>query len=143
MSRVAAAILAVGLITGAAPIRADETRDGNTRAEAQPYCQLFSMVRERLSVGFGRNVDPLTRFAGVDVLCHEKTMVFRQDVNLESRMLGEAWIARRQSHWSKTYCHQHAAFSEAIRAGWTISTILTLADGHVVRFDAACHDADA
>jgi hypothetical protein len=138
LSRVAVAVLAVGFITATAPIQADETHAGT-----QPYCQLFSMVRERLSVGFGRNVDPLTRFAGIDVLCEQKTMVFHQDVNLARPLLGDAWIARRQSHWSKTYCRQHPAFSAAIRDGWTISTILTLSDGNVVRFDAACHDADA
>jgi hypothetical protein len=122
---------------GATAIDAHEP-EGN----AQQYCEIFSKVRDTLSAKFGSNVDPLTRFSGVEVICDHKAMVFRQDVSLRSEDIDRDWVARRTRHWSKTYCRRQAAFASAIRNGWTISTVLSLADGQVVRIDAACHDAE-
>ncbi len=135
--RLAYAIALAGLATGATTIDAHEPRD-----PAQQYCRLFSKVRENLSGSFGSKVDPLTRFSGIEVICDHKAMVFRQDVNLRISDIDQDWVARRTRHWSKTYCGRHAAFASAIRNGWTISTVLSLADGQVLRIDAACHDAE-
>jgi hypothetical protein len=123
--------------TGATTIDAHEPEEN-----AQQYCKLFTKVRDTLSARFGSNVDPMTRFSGIEVICDHKAMVFRQDVSLRSSDIDRDWVARRTRHWSKTYCGRHAAFAGAIRNGWTISTVLSLADGQVLRIDAACHDAE-
>jgi hypothetical protein len=120
---------------------ADDGRE--TPDQAQQYCRLFSKVRDNLSASFGKNVDALTRFSGIEVVCDHKAMVFRQDVNLNRSDIDREWVARRTQHWSKTYCGRHPAFASAIRNGWTISTILSLADGSTLRIDAQCHDAEA
>jgi hypothetical protein len=91
----------------------------------------------------GAQVDPLTRFSGIEVMCDQKAMVFRQQIDLRSRDVDKTWVAQRSQHWSKTYCNRHPAFAEAIRHGWTISTVLALSDGQSLRIDAACHDAEA
>jgi hypothetical protein len=133
----ACTVVFAGFVTGATAINAHEPEEN-----AQHYCKLFSEVRDNLSAKFGSNVDPLTRFSGIEVICDHKAMVFRQDVSLRSSDIDRDWVARRTRHWSKTYCGRHAAFAGAIRNGWTISTVLSLADGQVVRIDAACHDAE-
>jgi hypothetical protein len=133
----ACTVVFAGYVTGATAINAHEPEEN-----AQHYCKLFSKVRDNLSAKFGSNVDPLTRFSGIEVICDHKAMVFRQDVSLRSSDIDRDWVARRTRHWSKTYCGRHAAFAGAIRNGWTISTVLSLADGQVVRIDAACHDAE-
>jgi hypothetical protein len=133
----ACTVVFAGFVTGATAINAHEPEEN-----AQHYCKLFSKVRDNLSAKFGSNVDPLTRFSGIEVICDHKAMVFRQDVSLRSSEIDRDWVSRRTRHWSKTYCGRHAAFAGAIRNGWTISTILSLADGQVLRIDAACHDAE-
>jgi hypothetical protein len=133
----ACTVVFAGFVTGATAINAHEPEEN-----AQHYCKLFSKVRDNLSAKFGSNVDQLTRFSGIEVICDHKAMVFRQDVSLRSSDIDRDWVARRTRHWSKTYCGRHAAFAGAIRNGWTISTVLSLADGQVVRIDAACHDAE-
>ena len=133
----ACTVVFAGFVTGATAINAHEPEEN-----AQHYCKLFSKVRDNLSAKFGSNVDPLTRFSGIEVICDHKAMVFRQDVSLRSSDIDRDWVARRTRHWSKTYCGRHAAFAGAIRNGWTISTVLSLADGQGVRIDAACHDAE-
>jgi hypothetical protein len=133
----ACTVVFAGFVTGATAINAHEPEEN-----AQHYCKLFSKVRDNLSAKFGSNVDPLTRFSGIEVICDHKAMVFRQDVSLRSSEIDRDWVSRRTRHWSKTYCGRHAAFAGAIRNGWTISTVLSLADGQVVRIDAACHDAE-
>lgn len=116
-------------------------------ADADPapdfYCRLFEKVRDNLAIRVGLQVDRLTRFDGIEVMCDHKAIVFRQNVGLPSGEIGGDWLARRQKHWSKTYCRRHPTFTGAMRAGWTISTVMHLADGQALRFDAACHDADA
>jgi hypothetical protein len=133
----ACTVVLAGFVTGATAIDAHEPEEN-----AQHYCKLFSKVRDNLSARFGSKVDPLTRFSGIEVVCDHKAMVFRQDVSLRSSDIDRNWVARRTRHWSKTYCGRHATFAGAIRNGWTISTVLSLADGQVVRIDAACHDAE-
>lgn len=133
-----AAILLTALAVGSTTISAQEPA-----SPSEQYCTLFSKVRENLSRNFGSNVDPLTRFSGVEVICDHKAMVFRQDVALSKRDIDQDWVARRTAHWSKTYCERHASFAGAIRDGWTISTVMSLADGSALRIDAACHDAEA
>lgn len=133
-----AAFLVAALAVGSTAISAKES-DG----PAQHYCTLFSKVRDNLSAKFGTQVDPLTRFSGLEVICDHKAMVFRQDVELDQRDIDTDWVSRRTRHWSTTYCNRHPAFANAIRDGWTISTVMTLADGSALRIDAACHDAEA
>lgn len=137
IDRVAAVLAAVACIFAPSP-------DLNAGAEAPDrYCRLFAKVRDNFAINVGRQVDPLTRFDGIEVVCDRKAVVFRQNVRLYSDELGKDWIMRRQRHWSQTYCKRHRAFADAMRAGWTISTILSLADGQTLRLDAACHDAEA
>jgi hypothetical protein len=139
VDRLAAALLIIGAGIGATAIDAHEA----DAIQPEHYCQLFSKVRDNLSGTFGAKVDPLTRFAGVDVICDQKAMVFRQQIDLRSGDVDKTWVAQRSRHWSKTYCNRHRAFAEAIRSGWTISTVLLLSDGQSLRIDAACHDAEA
>lgn len=107
------------------------------------YCTLFSKVRDNLSGSFGSQIDPLTRFSGLEVMCDHKAMVFSQNVGLRKPEIDDAWVARRSKYWSKTYCDRHPAFANAIRNGWTISTVFILADNSTLRIDAVCHDAEA
>ncbi len=137
LNRLACAVVLAAFGIGATAIDAHEPE-----TNAKQYCQLFSKVRDNLSGSFGTNVDPLTRLSGIEVICDHKAMVFRQDVNLTSSDIDRDWVARRTQHWSKTYCGRHPAFAGAIRNGWTISTVLSLADGQNLRIDAACHDAE-
>lgn len=138
INRRSAAILLAAVAFGSTTISAQEP--GTPSGQ---YCTLFSKVRENLSGNFGAKVDPLTRFSGIEVICDHKAMVFRQDVQLSKRDIDSDWVKRRTAHWSKTYCDRHPAFAGAIRDGWTISTVMSLADGSAVRIDAACHDAEA
>lgn len=133
-----AAILISAIAVGSTTISAEEPA-----AQSAEYCTLFSKVRENLSGKFGTKVDPLTRFSGVEVMCDHKAMVFRQDVQLTKRQVDQEWVSRRSAHWSKTYCDRHPAFAGALRDGWTISTVMSLADGSALRIDAICHDAEA
>lgn len=135
--RIAVVFLAA-LAAGSTAISAEEP----VSASGQ-YCALFSKVRQNLSANFGTRVDPLTRFSGVEVMCDHKAMVFRQDVQLTQRDIDRDWVNRRTAAWSNTYCDRHPAFAGALREGWTISTVMSLADGTALRIDAACHDADA
>ena len=123
LNRLACAVVLAAFGIGATAIDAHEPE-----TNAKQYCQLFSKVRDNLS--------------GIEVICDHKAMVFRQDVNLTSSDIDRDWVARRTQHWSKTYCGRHPAFAGAIRNGWTISTVLSLADGQNLRIDAACHDAE-
>lgn len=136
--RRSAVILLAAFAVGSTTISAQEP--GSPSGQ---YCSLFSKVRENLSNNFGAKVDPLTRFSGVEVICDHKAMVFRQDVQLSKHDINQDWVARRTAHWSKTYCDRHPAFAGAIRDGWTISTVISLADGSAVRIDAVCHDSEA
>lgn len=135
----AAALLILGAGVGATAIDAHETDP----LQPEHYCQLFSKVRDNLSGTVGAKVDPLTRFSGIEVMCDQKAMVFRQQIELRSRDVDKSWVAQRSLHWSKTYCTRHPAFAQAIRNGWTISTVLSLSDGQSLHIVAACHDADA
>ncbi len=135
--RRAAFALLAGFGISSTAIYADEP------ATAAPHCAIFSKVRDNLSPSFGSRVDPLTRFAGMEVICDRKAMVFRQDVNLARSDIDSNWIAVRSRHWSRTYCDRHPVFAQAIMDGWTISTIMTLKDGQTMRIDAVCHDAEA
>lgn len=135
---VACAVLLAGLGLGATTIDARENPD-----RSEQYCRLFTKVRDNLSVSFGKSIDPLTRFSGIEVICDHKAMIFNQDVNLNRTDIDQEWVARRTKHWSNTYCGRHAAFANAMRNGWTISTVLSLADGNTLRIDAQCHDAEA
>jgi hypothetical protein len=139
VDRLAATLLIIGAGIGATAIDAHEADP----IRPEHYCQLFSKVRDNLSGTVGAKVDPLTRFSGIDVMCDQKAMVFRQQIDLRSRDVDKTWVAQRSHHWSKTYCSRHPAFAEAIRHGWTISTVLSLSDGQSLRIDAACHDAEA
>jgi hypothetical protein len=114
-------------------------------AEMTPelYCILFGKVRDNLSANFGARVDSVTQLEGVDVICDQKTLVFRHNVKLQRPQIDEKWVAQRKRRWTKSYCNRHPAFSNAIRDGWTITTVLTLADGAALRIDAKCHDAEA
>ena len=136
--RRSAAVLFAALAVGSTAIRAQEPAN-----PTEQYCTLFSKVRENLSANFGARVDPLTRFSGLEVMCEHKAMVFRQDVQLTKRDIDRAWVDRRTATWSQTYCHRHPAFAGAIRDGWTISTVISLADGSALRIDALCHNAEA
>jgi hypothetical protein len=107
------------------------------------YCLLFQKVRDNLTANVGTRVDPVTRLAGVDVICDRKALVFHHKVELQARQIDERWLAQRKLRWSKTYCNRHPTFSNAISDGWKISTILTLADGTELLIDANCHDAEA
>jgi hypothetical protein len=133
-----AAILIIAIAVGSTAISAQEPA-----AQSGEYCTLFSKVRENLTGKFGAKVDPLTRFSGIEVMCDHKAMVFRQVVQLTKRDVDQEWVSRRSAHWSKTYCDRHPAFADAIRDGWTISTVMSLADGSALRIDAVCHDAEA
>ena len=136
-ARRSAAVLLAAFAVGSTTISAQEPVSPSGH-----YCSLFSKVRENLSSNFGAKVDPLTRFSGIEVICDHKAMVFRQDVQLSKQDINQDWIARRTAHWSKTYCGRHPAFASAIRDGWTISTVMALADGNAFRIDAVCHDAE-
>lgn len=138
IDRRSAAVLFAALAAGSTTISAQEQATPTVQ-----YCTLFSKVRENLSANFGAKVDPLTRFSGVEVICDHKAMVFRQDVQLTKRDIDQAWVERRSATWSKTYCNRHPAFASAIRDGWTIATVMSLADGSALRIDAVCHDAEA
>lgn len=131
-------IIFAALAVGSTTISAKEPANPSAQ-----YCTLFSKVRENLSANFGTKVDPLTRFSGIEVICDHKAMVFRQDVQLTKLDIDQAWVDRRTATWSKTYCDRHPAFANAIRDGWTIATVMSLADGSVLRIDAVCHDAEA
>ena len=137
-SRRASVTLIAGATLATAALGSNEFK-----ADDEHYCAVFTKVRQNLSVKFGDQIDPLTRFSGLEVICNEKAMVFRQEIALESRHIDSGWIDRRTKYWSKTYCQRHPAFAGAIRTGWTIATVFTLADGQSVRIDASCHDAQA
>ncbi len=139
--RRSAAVLFAALAVGSTTISAQEP--ATPSGQSGQYCTLFSKVRENLSANFGAKVDPLTRFSGVEVICDHKAMVFRQDVQLTQREIDQPWVDRRTATWSKTYCNRHPAFASAIRDGWTIATVMSLADGSALRIDAICHDAEA
>ena len=129
---IAACLLAIG----AQPGRAVGLDDDQ-------HCGLFSKGRETLTNNIGKSVDRVTRFSGVEVSCDKKAIVFRQAVSLDRGQLVSDWVERHGRKWSKTYCRGPAAFADAIRRGWTISTIITLRDGSEVRIDATCFDAEA
>jgi hypothetical protein len=139
VDRLATALLILSAGIGATAIHADETDP----LQPEHYCQFFAKVRDKLSGTVGAKIDPLTRFSGIEVMCDQKAIVFRQQIDLRSRDVDKTWVAQRSHHWSKTYCARHPAFARAIRNGWTISTVLSLSDGQSLRIDAACHDADA
>ena len=138
-----AAVALTAIAIGSNAISAKEPPDSASQDSASHYCTLFSKVRDNLSKSFGSRVDPLTRFAGMEVICDHKAMIFRQSINIGQRDITQDWVQRRSQHWSKTYCDRHPAFANAIRDGWTISTVMSLADGSALRIDAACHDAEA
>jgi hypothetical protein len=107
------------------------------------YCELFAKVRDNLTGDFGMRVDSKTRLSGLDVICADKALVFHHDVDLNSPQIDDEWVAQRKLRWSKTYCNRHPSFFNAMRAGWRISTVLTLIDGTALRIEAECHDGEA
>jgi hypothetical protein len=107
------------------------------------YCELFAKVRANLTVDFGMRVDSKTRLSDLEVICDDKALVFHHDVDLKSPQIDDEWVAQRKLRWSKTYCSRHPSFSNAMRAGWKIATVLTLSDGTALRIEAECHDGEA
>ena len=88
--RQTAGLLLVGIAVGSTAIKANEPNSGS-----ETYCALFSKVRVNLSGSFGLQIDPLTRFSGLEVMCDHKAIVFRQDIGLKKPEIDDSWVARR------------------------------------------------
>jgi hypothetical protein len=140
--RLAAVVVTAGVVIGLGIGRLMGPPQ-RTLVTPEHYCELFAKVRDNLTGDFGVRVDSKTRLSGLDVICGAKALVFHHDVDLNSPQIDDEWVAQRKQRWSKTYCNRHPSFPSAMRAGWKISTILTLSDGTALRIEADCHDGEA
>lgn len=94
--------LVAGVWIAARPLAGHIQTSHARGVDADPHCGLFSKVQKTLRSSVGKRVDRVTRFSGIDVDCHQKSVVFRQTVSLESRQLAPALLQRHGRHRSKT-----------------------------------------
>jgi len=111
--------------------------------ETDQFCKYFRNIKDESNEVRGNKVDPLTVFLGVDVRCTEKKVEYGQAITVASDNLHRGWQKRLEKNWSIAYCKPGSFSSEAIRNGWTISSIVKTTDGKEFRVQAMCYDAVA
>lgn len=70
--------LVAGVWIAARPLAGHIQTSHARGVNANPHCGLFSKVQTTLRSSVGKNVDRVTRFSGIDVDCHQKSVVFRR-----------------------------------------------------------------
>jgi hypothetical protein len=82
-------------------------------------------------------LDKVTRMDGIAVLCGTRVVAFYKFLNVAPSALREGWRERKQKQWNDVYCTD-PLWLDAIRGGWTVSTIATFVEGTRIYIDANC-----
>src|SRR4029450_3203912 len=88
------------------------------------FCFAVTDIAHRMNARKGKWLDRSTRYDGVVVDCAAKTLEVKRFLNADPDSMREGWKTRKERAWNRDFCSDER-WRKAIRAGWTIVSIVT------------------
>jgi hypothetical protein len=105
------------------------------------FCFAVTDIAHRMNARKGKWLDRSTRYDGVVVDCAAKTLEVKRFLNADPDSMREGWKTRKERAWNRDFCSDER-WRKAIRAGWTIVSIVTFSSEERHSFIAECEQAD-